>query len=224
MVTNNQGKIIVLEGLDGSGKTTQVGLIKTYLESIGKQVRQVKLPNYENPSSTLVKLYLSGDLGSLQEVNAYAASSFYAVDRYVSYNNDWKINHQKGDFIISDRYTTSNIAYQMSKFPKEEWDNYLTWLYDFEYEKLALPQPAMVIYLDMHPNTSKPLLQKRALLENVGRDIHEENYLFLIDAREAALYAAKKQNWTVISCCDGKNPYSIQTITKKIIDTIAPIL
>lgn len=224
MIKRSQGNIIVLEGLDGSGKTTQVKLIKTYLESIGKQVRQIKLPNYENPSSTLVKLYLSGDLGSLQEVNPYAASSFYAVDRYVSYNNDWKENHEKGEIIISDRYTTSNIPFQMSKFPKEEWDHYLTWLYDFEYQKLAMPQPTMVIYLDMHPNTSKALLQKRYLTQTIKRDIHEENYLFLIQARETALYAAKKLNWTVISCCDGENPYSIQTITQKIIDTIAPIL
>ncbi|MEG2831695.1 MAG: deoxynucleoside kinase, partial [Bacilli bacterium] len=221
---SDTGKIIVLEGLDGSGKTTQVNIIKKYLESIGKKVRQVKLPNYENPSSTLVKLYLLGELGSLEEVNAYAVSSFYAVDRYVSYNNDWKTNYLKGDIIVSDRYTTSNIIYQMSKFPKEEWENYLTWLYDFEYQKLGLPQPTMVIYLDMHPNTSESLLEKRHTIENSPQDIHEENIKFLTQARKVALYTAQKQNWKVISCCDGQKPYPIETITKKIIEIIAPIV
>ena len=133
--------LIVLEGLDGSGKGTQT---KRLYESVEKKgpVRRLSFPNYASPSSALVKMYLQGDFGSRPEdVNAYAASAFYAVDRYASYQMDWRRDYEAGVLLLADRYATSNLVYQLAKLPREEWPGYLRWAEDFEYEKLGIPRP-----------------------------------------------------------------------------------
>ena len=128
-----EGKLIVIEGLDGSGKATQTGLLCARLEREGRDYRRISFPDYEEPSSALVKLYLSGSLGGLDQVNAYGASLFYAVDRYASYLAHWKKDYQGGGLVVADRYATSNVAHQMSKLRREEWDVYLRWLEDTAY-------------------------------------------------------------------------------------------
>lgn len=211
-----KGTLIVIEGLDGSGKATQARLLADYLLQSGKQAMQIAFPAYESKSSALVKMYLSGEIGTLEVVNAYAASSFYAADRYISYQTNWKNSYQAGHTIVVDRYTTSNAAHQMSKLPRAEWDDYLCWMQDFEYGRLGLPQPDMVLYLDMHPETSRRLLEKRYGGDEGKQDIHEKDLAYLLRCRQAALYAGEKLGWRMIPCCDGKEPLAIEEIARKI--------
>ena len=140
------GRLIVLEGLDGSGKATQAGLLYEALCGRGEQAMKITFPNYESDSSALVKMYLGGAFGQdVNDVNAYAASSFYSVDRYASYKTLWGCFYHDGGTVIADRYTTSNAVHQCSKLPREEWDAYLAWLFDFEYRKIAIPEPDTVV-------------------------------------------------------------------------------
>ena len=155
------GKLIAVEGLDASGKATQSALLCEYLAREGVSYQQVSFPQYDSPSSALVRMYLSGQLGSLEEIGAYAASSFFAVDRYASFRTGWKVAYDRGEVIVADRYTTSNASHQASKLPQEQWEEYLDWLEDFEYGRLGLPRPDGVIFLDMHPHTSRKLLLQR---------------------------------------------------------------
>lgn len=210
------GRLIVIEGLDGSGKATQATALRDALERRGDRVCKVEFPDYGSDSSALVRMYLAGEIGGPDQVNAYAASSFYAADRYISYQNKWKKEYLAGYTIVSDRYSTSNAAYQMSKLPREDWDDYLRWLEDYEYARLALPRPDVVIYLDMHPDTSRALILRRSEESGVGMDIHERDLAYLLRCRDAALYAAEKLGWRVIRCCDGARPYPVERIFHKI--------
>ena len=154
---SHKGKLIVIDGLDGSGKTTQSQLLYAYMQQHSSQgVRLISFPDYENPSSALVKMYLRGDFGkTAQQVSAYAASSFYAVDRFASYRLYWELDYLGGKDILATRYTTSNMIQQMGKLPQQQWDTFLTWLKDYEYEKMGLPVPDQVIFLDMDPDKSE---------------------------------------------------------------------
>lgn len=217
--------LIVIEGLDGSGKSTQVELLREYLIENSYDIEQIKLPDYENPSSTLVKMYLKGDFGTNpQDVNAYAASTFYAVDRYASFNNKWKKHYESGTIILADRYTTSNAAHQMVKLKKEDWDEYLEWLEELEYKKIGIPKPSVVIYLDMPIEISQKLMTSRYKGNEKEKDVHECNVQYLKDCRVAALYAADKLGWKVIECSDGENPRSIKDINKQIVGVMEEIL
>lgn len=158
----NNKRLIVLEGLDGSGKTTQFNLIKEYLQAKGVKIKPISFPDYEQPSSALVKMYLNGEFGSdAQSVNAYAASSFYAVDRYASYKKFWEEEYLNGSCILAARYTTSNCIYQMVKLAPDQWDGYIEWLCEYEYNKLQLPKPDLVIFLDMPIEVSQKLMTER---------------------------------------------------------------
>ena len=210
------GKLIVIDGLDGSGKQTQTQLLYDRLTSQGTPVRSVSFPDYKEPSSALVKMYLAGELGQAEEVSAYAASSFYAVDRYASYNKFWKNDYLSGYTLIADRYATSNIIHQMSKLPKEQWKDFLCWMEDFEYSKLALPRPDRVIYLDMNPEVSRELLSRRYHGDEKKKDIHEANFNYLLKCRDCALYAAQHLLWKVVRCSDEKAPYPVRQIAQMV--------
>lgn len=207
------GRLLVLEGLDGSGKSTQTERLKEALLATGETVRQIKLPDYDAPSSTLVRQYLAGDFGKdPNAVNAYAASSFYAVDRVASFLLDWKRDYDAGSLILADRYTTSNPIYQMTKLPKEEWDAYLTWVDDYEFGKLGLPRPDRVIFLDMPVEVSQKMMTRRYEGDEAKKDVHESNVQFLNACREAALYTAERWNWSVVRCWEGEEPRTIDAI------------
>ncbi|MBR5619326.1 MAG: deoxynucleoside kinase [Clostridia bacterium] len=211
------GKLIVLEGLDGSGKSTQLAEIGSYLEQHDFNVRKIKLPDYDDPSSSLVRMYLGGAFGSdPQNVNAYTASTFYAVDRAANYLRKWKEDYLSGKIILADRYTTSNAYYQLQKLPKEEWDAYLAWLEDFEYIKLALPKPDCVIYLDMPIDVSQRLMSRRYDGDEKKKDIHEANIAYLQNCRTAALYAAQKLGWHLIECAENGEAKPIQNIAREV--------
>jgi dTMP kinase len=207
------GRLLVLEGLDGSGKSTQTERLREALRAAGETVRQIKLPDYDAPSSTLVRQYLAGDFGNdPQAVNAYAASSFYAVDRVASFLLDWKKDYEAGSLILADRYTTSNPIYQMTKLPREEWDDYLTWADDYEFGKLGLPRPDRVIFLDMPVEVSQKMMSRRYEGDEAKKDVHERNVQFLNACREAALYTAERWNWSVVRCWEGEEPRTIDAI------------
>ncbi len=215
------GKLVVLEGLDGSGKSTQYELLKKYFEDNNITYRAISFPEYDKPSSALVKMYLSGEFSkNAADVNAYAASSFYAVDRYASYKLYWEKDYMAGAVILAARYTTSNAIYQMTKLDERRWDEYLDWLCDYEYEKLDLPKPDKVIFLDMPVEISQKLLTERYHGDEQKKDIHEANVDFLIQCRKTALYAAKKLGWQIISCGRGDTPLSIEEINKQLTDII----
>ncbi|MCL2057200.1 MAG: deoxynucleoside kinase [Oscillospiraceae bacterium] len=215
---DKNGKLIILEGLDGSGKSTQAGLLTDSLTKQGKRFRQLKFPDYNSKSSSLVTMYLDGEIGGVEDVNLYAATSFYACDRYISYKTDWRRDYLAGTVLLCDRYATSNLIYQMAKLPRSGWDSYIKWLWDYEFVKLGLPEPDLVIYLDMHPDTSRALLEKRYMKSGGGMDIHERDVKYLLSCREAALYAAEKLDWRVLRCCDGKKPLSAETVSELVAD------
>ena len=187
--------LIVIEGLDGSGKGTQSAKLAAYAEEHGG-ARKITFPDYDSPSSALVKMYLAGDFGTdAGSVNAYAASTFYAVDRFASYQMQWKADYLAGKTIIADRYVTANIVYQLSKLPETEWDSFIHWLEDLEYGKLGLPRPDRVLYLDVPPEVSQKLLQNRYQGDLTKKDIHEKDLAYLLHCRECALFAAEKLGW-----------------------------
>jgi len=208
------GLLIVFEGLDGSGKATQAASLFKHLKESGKDVKKISFPDYESQSSALVKMYLNGEIGSLDEVNIYAASNFYSLDRYISYMRIWKKDYISGKNIIADRYTTSNICHQMAKLPREKWEGYIEWLEHYEYVMLKLPKPDLVIYLDMSPEASQKLMLLRYSGDEAKKDIHESNVDYLMHCREAALFAAEKLGWHVIKCSDENNdPLPLETIS-----------
>lgn len=211
------GKIVVIEGLDGSGKSTQFEIVDKILSEKNIPHKSISFPDYDNPSSALVKMYLSGEFSkNAADVNAYAASSFYAVDRYASFKLYWEKAYNAGDLVLASRYVTSNAIYQMVKCEKSEWDNYLDWLFEYEYDKLGLPRPDSVIFLDMPISVSQKLLSGRYDGDEDKKDIHEINVGFLKKCREAALYTAEKFEWNIIKCSDGENPLSREIITDEI--------
>lgn len=214
-------KLIVIEGLDGCGKSTQTALLEEYFNTNKLSYRKIKLPDYDNPSSTLVKMYLDGEFGAAaNDVNAYAAGSFYAVDRYASFVLDWKKDYDSKDIILADRYATSNSIYQMEKIDEDKWDEYLEWSADFEYGKIGIPKPDLVIFLDMPIEISQGLMTSRYDGDEGKKDVHEANVEFLKKCRRSALYTARKQGWAVIPCSDGEKPLPIDEIHRTIIDFI----
>ena len=197
------GKLIVIEGTDGSGKSTQFRLMAQRLEKENHPFRRLVFPRYSEESSALIRMYLGGAFGDKPgDVNAYAASAFYAVDRYASYKQDWGNWYEEGGLILSDRYTTSNAVHQASKVPDAERSDFLRWLYEFEYDRLALPRPDLVIYLDVPTDCTEKLLRHREADTNTKADIHEQDTAYLATCRRSGRAAAEYYGWTVINCVD----------------------
>ncbi len=215
------GKLIVIEGLDGSGKSTQLELLEKNLNLKGIGCKAVSFPNYDNPSSTLVKMYLGGEFGKKpNDVNAFAASVFYTVDRYASFKSDWGNYYNNGCTIVSGRYTTSNAVHQCSKLPENEWEEFLAWLYDFEYNKVAIPKPDKVIFLDMPIEVSQKLLTKRYKGDEGKKDIHESDTEYLAKCRKAAIFTANYSNWEIIPCSKDGEARTIEAIAEDVLNSV----
>ncbi len=203
-MSNKKGKLIVIEGLDGCGKATQAELLSKRLNGMEISNRVVSFPDYDSDSSKLIKMYLRGDFGTQPgDVNAYAASGFFALDRFASFRTDWREDYLSGRIIIANRYTTSNAPHQMSKLPREQWDEFLGWLLDYEYRLLELPEPDLVIQLLMPNEVSERLLIQRYGGEEAKKDIHERAGEYQKQCAVCAAYAAQKYGWTVIDCTEG---------------------
>lgn len=214
------GKVIVIEGCDGSGKATQTKKIFDRLILEGYNVKKVEYPNYESNSSALVKMYLNGEFGSSpSDVNPYAASSFYAVDRYASFKKEWEEFYKAGGVIIADRYTTANMIHQASKISEVETRNeFLDWLWDYEFVKIGLPIPDCVIFLDVHPKYSKELISNRENKMNgfQEKDIHEKDYNYLLSSYLNSCSVADRYGWKRINCIDSGNLREIDEISNEI--------
>lgn len=219
------GTLIVIEGLDGSGKATQTALLAKALATAGKNVRQITFPDYESDSSALVKMYLSGKFGSKpDDVNAYAASTLYSVDRFASFKTNWGEFYQNGGIIIADRYTTSNAVHQCSKLPQEQWDAFLDWLFDFEYNKIGIPAPKRVIYLQVDPAVSQKLMTNRYKGDEAQKDIHEKNLEYLSRSKQAASYCASHLGWAKVECCQQEAMRSVEEIHTDVLRLAEEIL
>lgn len=217
-----ESKIVVIEGLDGSGKTTQSKLLFEKIKNkLNLCVNFTSFPNYKSPSSMLARMYLNGEFGkSPSDVNVYAATSFYAVDRYADFKKNWEKKYQNGEIFVLDRYTTANY-YQLAKLPKERWEDFYKWYYDYEYNKLGLPKPTKVIFLKVPIEISQKLMRVRYSGDDSKRDVHEANISFLKKCEEAADYISKRENWACINCLDNQgNLKNTQTINREILERL----
>lgn len=214
--------LIVIEGVDCSGKETQTARLFERLRAEGRDAVRISFPDYESEASGPVKMYLRGDFGeSAYDVNPYAASTLFAVDRFASYKTKWK------DFlsgiVIADRYVTSNMVHQASKIKEEEEKRkYICWLYDLEYEKLELPKPDLVLFLDMPPEISARLNaeRKNKITGECKKDIHEEDLKYLRASYENAHFVAREQGWTVIKCAEGGVLRTVEDISEEIFEAV----
>lgn len=219
------GKLIVIEGTDGSGKSTQFRLLTERLTQEQVAFQKLVFPQYAEPSSALIRMYLSGEFGSRpSDVGAYAASAFYAVDRYASYKKVWGDWYEKGGLVVSDRYTTSNAVHQSSKEPPEKREEFLHWLYDFEYNKLGLPRPDLTIYLDVPTDFTEKMMRSREAATGSHADIHEQDMTYLATCREMGRAAASYYSWTMISCVKNGKMRTIENIHEEIYRHVAACL
>lgn len=216
-------KIIIIEGLDGCGKSTQLAL----LEARYTDCRFLTFPNYESPAGEIITEYLGGKLPDPDPLHsAYSASTFYAADRYISYRKDWCVDYMADKDIISARYTTSNAIYQMTKLDRSQWESYCSWLYDYEYEKLGIPAPTAVIFLDVPVEVSQRLLTERYHGDERKKDVHEADPDYLKRCREAVRYAAGRDpyaKWYMLNCCYGEEMRTPESIHKELVRLIGEI-
>lgn len=220
------GKLIVIEGVDSSGKETQTKLLFEYLQNKGIDVKKVSFPDYESDFCMPVKGYLAGELGeNPDDVNAYAASSFYAIDRYASYKKNWGSFYENGGVIVCDRYVTSNIVHQAMKI-KGDKTAFIEWLADYEYEKLGLPRPDVVIFLDMPPVAAQFLMKNRAnkITGEAQKDIHENNTDYLTAAYNNAVDVAEKCGWKRVICAEELSIRTIEDIHFQIISIVDSVM
>lgn len=207
------GKLIVFEGIDGSGKSTQFKLLCDRLEREGFDFKRIVFPQYNEPSSALLRMYLAGEFGpDPEDVNAYAASTFYAVDRYASYVKVWREYYKSGGVLLADRYTTSNAIHQGSKVQGEKRREFFDWLYEFEFDKMELPRPDAVIYLNVPLEIAKRQMEDRQKKTNTSGDIHEVHFDYLKKCAECGAEAAENYGWHVIQCAKNGAQRSIEDI------------
>ena len=225
MADAKKGTLIVLEGLDGSGKATQAKLLAQHLKEAGKNVQEITFPDYASDSSALVKMYLAGQFGDKpDDVNAYAASTFYSVDRYASYKQDWGKYYEAGGLLIADRYTTSNAVHQAGKLPDGEREKYLDWLFDFEYGLLGLPEPSLVFYLDVPTELTEKMMREREQATNTKADIHEQDEAYLRACRENAKKVAERCSWQRIGCSKDGAMRTVEDIHEEIYRRVTELL
>ncbi len=219
-----EGKLFIIEGLDGSGKETQTRKLYDRLRNENINIKKVEFPNYKSDSSALVKMYLNGDFGKkVEDVDAYISSTFFAVDRYASYKTEWEDFYINGGIILADRYTTSNMIHQASKIDdKGEQQRFLRWLEDLEFGMYGLPRPTSVIFLDMPPDFSKQLMKHRdnKITGQSKKDIHESDFEYLKKSYDNAIDVVKSYNWPIITCVEDGKILSIDEIHEKIYNEI----
>ncbi len=212
------GKLFVIEGVDSSGKETQTKRMYEKLKEQGEHVMLLSFPDYESDFCLPVKRYLAGDLGdNPDDVNAYAASSFYAIDRYASFKMKWGEFYNGGGTIICDRYVTSNIVHQAMKIEGDK-TAFMDWLEDFEYNKMGLPRPDAVLFLDMPPECARMLMANRnnKITGEAQKDIHEKNTEYLDRAYANAVGVCEHLGWHRIYCAKDGKVRSIEEIHAEI--------
>lgn len=220
MSAGSRGRLIVIEGLDGSGKETQTNLLKDQLNREGFNVKKIEFPRYDSPSSALIKMYLNGDFGSKAgDVSPYVASTFYAVDRYASFKQEWEQFYLEGGIVLADRYTTSNFVHQAGKInDHKEREKFFDWLFEFEYRLYALPVPDKVFFLDVTPQYNEKLMADRnnKFTGDSSKDIHERDASHLRDSYKNALELVERFGWQRIVCIKNDTLRSIKDINSEI--------
>ncbi len=223
-----KGKLFVIDGTDGSGKQTQIQKLKERFKKEGIEYKAVSFPNYDSPSSSLVKMYLNGDFGTnAQNISPYIASTFYAADRYATFKTGYEDYYNNGGIIIADRYTTANMVHQAGKIrDDEERKKFLDWLWDFEFNLYGLPVPTQVYFLNMPIEYSEKLMQNRAnkITHEKKKDIHESNKEHLKDAYNEACKLVKKYDWYEIKCVKDDKIKSIEDIHEEIFENVRKYL
>ena len=220
-----KGRLIVFEGTDGSGKATQTAMLCQHLEQEKIPYRKITFPRYGEPSAAMVEEYLQGKLGKKpSDVNAYAASMLYAMDRYASYKQDWGEFYNAGGLIVADRYTTSNAVHQASKLPEGERKDFLDWLFDLEYRLLDLPAPDLVFYLDMPTEVTEKLMRRREKAEGSSADIHERDAAYLRACRDNARAIADACGWRLVNCARDDEPRTVEDIHGEVYELVTGLL
>ena len=214
------GKLFVIEGTDGAGKETQSNLLKERLKKENIDFKGVSFPNYDSISSSLVKMYLNGELGTnAEEISPYVASTFFAADRYITFKKEYSKYYEDGGIIIADRYTQSNMIHQAGKIQDDkECEKFLNWLWDFEFNLYKIPKPDEVFFLNMPPEKSLKLMENRKnkITNEEQKDIHERNENYMRESYEAAKEVAKEYNWYVINCVKNDAIRTIEDIHQEI--------
>ena len=219
------GKLIVFEGTDGSCKATQARLLCHHLEEEGTPFREINFPRYGKPSAAMVQEYLDGNLGKHPgDVNAFAASMFFSMDRYASYKQDWGDFYESGGLIVADRYTTSNAVHQASKLLRSERKEYLDWLFELEYGRLGLPKPDLVIYLDMPTEITEQMMRRREQTTGTHADIHEQDEAYLKNCRANAKEIVKACGWSVVDCAEDEKPRTPEYIHAQVYQLVKKLL
>jgi len=222
------GKLFVIDGTDASGKQTQLKKLQERLEKENIEYKLVSFPNYDSPSSSLVKMYLSGDFGkNAKEISPYVASTFFAGDRYATYKKELEEFYNNGGIILADRYTTANMVHQAGKITdKKEREKFLNWLWDFEFNLYKLPIPTKVFFLNMPPKYAFELMKNREnkFTHEAKKDIHESDENHIIDSYNAACEVADKYNWTKIECVKNDKLRTIEEIHEDIFEAVKEIL
>lgn len=222
------GKLIVIEGTDSSGKQTQTEILYEKLKSDGIKVKKISFPNYESPASEPVKMYLAGEFGGkANDVNPYPVSTMYAVDRYASFKKDWENFYSEDGVVITDRYTTSNMVHQASKFTDhKEKLKYLEWLEDLEYEKMEIPRPDVVFFLNMPVDMAQKLMSERKnkITGETAKDIHEKDVEYMKMSHQNACYIAGMYHWKEIECIKNGRLKKINEISEEIFEAVKEIL
>ena len=220
-----RGRLIVIEGTDGSGKSTQFARLCRRAEHEGIAFQRLVFPQYQEESSALLRMYLNGEFGRKPgDVNAYAASTLFAVDRFASYKEDWGGFYEEGGIVVANRYTTSNAVHQASKLPEGERQAFLDWLFDLEYGRMGLPAPDLVLYLDLPTEVSEKMLRHREQATATAADIHEQDGAYLRRCREGAREIARDLGWSVIDCAAGDAPRTMEDIRREVLSRVEPLL
>lgn len=222
------GKLIVIEGTDSSGKETQTKRLFEKLEEKGLKVKKISFPNYDSPACEPVKMYLSGAFGEdAMKVNPYPVSTMYAIDRYASFKTDWEKFYNEDGIIVTDRYVTSNMVHQASKIKDlDEKKEYLNWLEDLEYEKMGIPRPDLVIFLNMPTEMAVKLMaeRKNKITGEEKKDIHERDKEYLKESHANACKIANIYNWKEIKCNDGERIKTIEEIGEEVFSLVEKVV
>ena len=222
------GKLIVIEGTDSSGKETQTKRLFEKLEEKGLKVKKISFPNYDSPACEPVKMYLSGAFGEdAMKVNPYPVSTMYAIDRYASFKTDWEKFYNEDGIIVTDRYVTSNMVHQASKIRDlDEKKQYLNWLEDLEYEKMGIPRPDLVIFLNMPTEMAVKLMaeRKNKITGEEKKDIHERDKEYLKESHANACKIANTYNWKEIKCSDGERIKTIEEIGEEVFSLVEKVV
>ena len=218
------GKLFVIDGTDGSGKQTQFNKLAEKLEKERVDFKKISFPNYDSPSSSLVKMYLGGEFGeNAKSISPYIASTFYAADRYATYKKNLEEYYEKGGIILADRYTTANMVHQAGKISDEkEREKFLNWLWDFEFNLYGIPVPTECFFLNMPPEYAWKLMENRKnkITHESQKDIHERDKQHIIDSYHAACDLVEKYHWYEVKCIQNDKIRTIEDIHEEIWEEI----